>query len=442
MCVVDLDSDWCDFYIDGEHVLGYQWTLGTFGTAGANTLAGSNIYANPGVGGTPPGAHFDDICFEDLGGLVLDPPTDLASEVIGSDISLTWTSPAGGGSFEPEWIGYSNGAITNSIGTGGAANFDVAVRFTADDLAGFEGGAITSISFVPGEDATMSSYTLKVWQGSGNPTLIYEQALTTIVADDWNEIVLDTPVPFDNTQELWFGFNCNATGGYPAGCDDGPEVEGFGNMMYWEGAWTTLTALAPTLTFNWAVEAYVEAAGVASKLAPVAQTTPAAITIDGALSSRTEKMTPAAIFAPEVNNRALTGFNVYRNGDMIAEDLVVTNYLDEDLTSGTYTYYVTAVYDEGESGASNEVTEVIVSINDLNANVFSMYPNPANAQLNVSSSVEISSVRIMNYAGQLVYSKVVSGTELQINTSEFAAGIYVLQLETEAGFSTQKLIIE
>jgi hypothetical protein len=71
-----------------------------------------------------------------------------------------------------------------------------------------------------------------------------------------------------------------------------------------------------------------------------------------------------------------------------------------------------------------------------------MYPNPANAQLNVSSSVEISSVRIMNYAGQLVYSKVVSGTELQINTSEFATGIYVLQLETEAGFSTQKLIIE
>jgi hypothetical protein len=370
----------------------------------------------------------------------LDPPTDLMAEVIDANVNLTWVSPLGA-SFDPEWIGYSNGPITNSIGTGGAANFDVAVRFTPADLSEFNNGAITTLNFVPGEDASMSSYTLKVWQGAGNPTLIYEQALTSIVADDWNEIVLDTPVPFDNEEELWFGFNCNATGGYPAGCDDGPEVEGFGNMMYWEGAWTTLTALAPTLTFNWAVEAYVEAAGVSMKLAPVAQTAPAA-TNAGTLSSRTEKMTPAAIFTPKANGRALTGYNVYRNNAVIASDLVETNYLDENLSAGTYTYYVTAVYDEGESGASNEVTEVITSINDMNANVFSMYPNPANAQLNISSSVEVSSVRIMNYAGQLVYTNAVSGTELQIYTSEFAAGIYVIQLETTEGVSSQKLIIE
>ena len=41
-------------------------TLGTFGTPGANTLAGSNIYANDGTGGAPAGAYFDDICFEEL----------------------------------------------------------------------------------------------------------------------------------------------------------------------------------------------------------------------------------------------------------------------------------------------------------------------------------------------------------------------------------------
>ena len=64
--VVDLDNDWCQLYIDGVLSHEYQWTLGTFGTAGANTLAGSNIYANAGTGGAPAGAHFDDMCIEQL----------------------------------------------------------------------------------------------------------------------------------------------------------------------------------------------------------------------------------------------------------------------------------------------------------------------------------------------------------------------------------------
>ncbi|MDB4303812.1 GEVED domain-containing protein, partial [Desulfosarcina sp.] len=65
--IVDLDNDWCEFYLDGAFIIGYQWTLGTFGTAGANTLASTNLYANPGAGGTPPGAHFDDMCFGPAG---------------------------------------------------------------------------------------------------------------------------------------------------------------------------------------------------------------------------------------------------------------------------------------------------------------------------------------------------------------------------------------
>ena len=57
------------------------------------------------------------------------------------------------------------------------------------------------------------------------------------------------------------------------------------------------------------------------------------------------------------SNRALQGYNVYRNNGQINESLVVdTLFYDTDLVHGeTYTYYVTAVYDEGESNASNEV---------------------------------------------------------------------------------------
>lgn len=140
----------------------------------------------------------------------------------------------------------------------------------------------------------------------------------------------------------------------------------------------------------------------------------------------------------------LLGFNVYRNTVKINTSIVTEPmYMDNDLPVGTYTYYVTAVYDEGESGASNEqVIDVIVSVNELNASTFSIYPNPANGMVNIKSDVTMKSVKIMNYAGQVVYNRIASGNDLQINTSEIAAGVYVLQIETEEGTSTQKLIIE
>nr|NQU90328.1 T9SS type A sorting domain-containing protein [Bacteroidota bacterium] len=54
------------------------------------------------------------------------------------------------------------------------------------------------------------------------------------------------------------------------------------------------------------------------------------------------------------STRGLLGFNVYRNSAQINTSLVsATEYTDENLLSGAYNYYVTAVYDEGESAPSN-----------------------------------------------------------------------------------------
>ncbi len=56
-------------------------------------------------------------------------------------------------------------------------------------------------------------------------------------------------------------------------------------------------------------------------------------------------------------SRALQGYNVYRDSIQINEEVVTdTLFSDTDLEHGhTYNYYVTAVYDEGESDASNQV---------------------------------------------------------------------------------------
>jgi len=60
---VDLDNDWCEFYVNNSLVVGYQWSLGTFGTPGLNQLAAANFYAWN-VGASPK-YYIDEVVFED-----------------------------------------------------------------------------------------------------------------------------------------------------------------------------------------------------------------------------------------------------------------------------------------------------------------------------------------------------------------------------------------
>lgn len=290
--------------------------------------------------------------------LMLDPPFGLQAHVVDfTDVHLMWQSPGSG--FAPEWLTYSAETITNSIGTNGVANFDVAARFTPDMLAGFPGGSLTKIQFVPGEPDITCTYTLKVWEGVSPPTLIYSQILPGVTADEWNEVVLTTPVPFDNTKELWFGFNCNTTTGWPAGCDDGPQVQGFGNMMFWNGAWTTLFDVSATLTFNWAVKGYVESAKGGAVLEPIKEAGIVS-TNQGTLSLNPVASKPSVSVTTN-NSRALLGFNVYRDGTFLANTgLGTTEYDDLNLPAGTYSYTVKAVYDQGESEAVGPKTVAIL----------------------------------------------------------------------------------
>jgi len=60
-------------------------------------------------------------------------------------------------------------------------------------------------------------------------------------------------------------------------------------------------------------------------------------------------------------DRDLMAYNIYRDGEMVDDqDPMYTEYWDENLEWGTYTYHVTAQYDDSESIATNSV-EVTLS---------------------------------------------------------------------------------
>lgn len=64
----------------------------------------------------------------------------------------------------------------------------------------------------------------------------------------------------------------------------------------------------------------------------------------------------------------VTGYNVYRDGELIASlDANTTTYTDNDADNHIHDYVVTVVYEVGESGASNEVSTLFTAINALTA---------------------------------------------------------------------------
>ena len=98
-------------------------------------------------------------------------------------------------------------------------------------------------------------------------------------------------------------------------------------------------------------------------------------------------------FRPEApRDLDLMGYNIFRDGDKINSDLVLsTEYMDTACEDGeTYVYVVTAVFkDKGESGASNEVTVEFTGISGIQYET-------------VTAFTENGSIVVLNAVGQNV----------------------------------------
>jgi hypothetical protein len=181
------------------------------------------------------------------------PPVNVHATDNGAIVSVTWEVP---GTVEEGWIHYDNGQNYTSIGTGSANDFDVCIRFPAATLTQYSGMSLYALKVWPAQAGTFS---VRVWTG-GTATqpanMIVDQGFTPVLAS-YNTVILNNPVLVTGAEELWFGYRNVVTNGYPSGCDAGPAVDGFGNMMYFDNAWTTLLIENPDLDYNWNIQGYV-----------------------------------------------------------------------------------------------------------------------------------------------------------------------------------------
>lgn len=109
------------------------------------------------------------------------------------------------------------------------------------------------------------------------------------------------------------------------------------------------------------------------------------------------------------------------------------------IKSGFETEADLAISTENEGIDDNPNT----SINNLkNQNVFTIFPNPANTEITIQSTLAIKEYKIYNLSGVLV-SEPMEFTFNKINVSHLEKGIYLLQvLDKNNHLFTQKLIIE
>ncbi len=91
---------------------------------------------------------------------------------------------------------------------------------------------------------------------------------------------------------------------------------------------------------------------------------------------------------------------------------------------------------EGKAGSA------LTGLNENTSESLMIYPNPAKEEVNISVSGNLQQVRIINNMGQLVFDQTVDAASLKVNTGNFQKGIYFVEIHTNNGVSTEKLVIK
>jgi hypothetical protein len=357
-------------------------------------------------------------------------------------VVLNWEAPSGSGPGPSGWLAWDNGVNTDAIGLQGGGTFNVAVRFTPTQLAQYAGTSLTKIRLFPYGPG--GSITLKVWTGANASTLVLTQPVASYTAGAWNEFTLNTPIPVTGATELWFGYAVTHTANdYVAGCDAGPAVAGFGDMLSLDGSVWESMATAYGLNYNWNLQGYVETLdAVASVLTPLSDPT-----VYGTVSQIERGNLPAlpgaALPAEISSSRALVGYNIFRDGVMIGST-TETTYIDADEALDLYNEYcytVTAVYEDCESGMSEEACVVLTNV-PVVENSLRVYPNPSNSVVNIELTGNISQVVVYNYLGQVVYENNVTGAQtIQLNVRNYESGAYLVKFISREGESFTKKVV-
>ena len=340
---------------------------------------------------------------------------DLKAEFIDNVGVVSWTVPAiykgDKSAKEGSWLKYDNGTYAERIGlTYDGVNFESfkwAIMFPASDIAQYAGQTMTKVALYDVEsfDGEVAIYE----DGTTEPgTLLHSQEFSCAGTQDFYEITLNTAVELSGDKNVWVVFT-NINGAQPAaGCADQGNANG--RWIYYDGyGWLDLMYVSYP-AYTWMARAYI---GEADE--------PVISEVIGAI--------------------------LYRNGELLSPLVTEEEYIDADAQNGDE-YTIRVVY----SGQKDELhyfmtcpqTAKIENGDAISENTdidISIYPNPANAFLNIEAE-NMTHISIVNTLGQIVYDKEICNDKEVVDMTQYNNGIYLVRITTENGIIVKQVSVK
>ena len=322
-------------------------------------------------------------------------------------ISLNWYYPE---SFEPQneqSLSWSIGNVYDQWGGPCAeCNWSVAHRYEERDLEGLIGWKIKSVSIIPWREVDV--YEIRIWKGTlENYSLVYSKVVEYPILQGWTSVAIDEDIYIENGQEYFMGYKAYAPGGYFLPMDDKPVVHNKGDLIEYNP------------NQGWMTTGYYYGNFMISTV----------------LENEEGRVAKAV-------SDALTGYRVYRDGNMIAEIPYTfqTYFTDTEFTKGfDVEYCVTAVYGEEESEPVCATATITGVVEEHENDGVTVLPNPTNGIVHIGGTTT-AEVRVYNAIGQLL--KTVRNAN-EINLKGLAQGVYMLHITDENGaVATRKLVLE
>lgn len=112
-------------------------------------------------------------------------------------------------------------------------------------------------------------------------------------------------------------------------------------------------------------------------------------------------------------------------------------------SNGSYAVILTSnSCSEVETSSCFNISQVGVDKLDKGAK-FVIFPNPAQDFVRISvSEGQIEGIQIFDVNGKLLAEPIVTGTEVEVNTSRLSGGVYLLKIQTEKGISINRFTIQ
>lgn len=137
-------------------------------------------------------------------------------------------------------------------------------------------------------------------------------------------------------------------------------------------------------------------------------------------------------------------YNVYRNDELIAENVIGGSFTDDANQDGNYCYTVTANCPNRYESLPTDYACSSVGIEEGTANEdgLNVYPNPASHTITIEGN-HLQHVDIYNMTGQLVHSCNAGDTTMQINVEGFSEGIYFIKaIDQKQQVHIHKVVIQ